>query len=134
MLGAVWALDLMRASLPEELPYWIRLDVDVRVVAVHRSRVTVLTTLAIGLLPALRASRPRVVEDLKEGGRGVSLGRPAQRLQTALAVAQVALCLALLVGANLMIRSFLSLQRADIGFDDRAGAHDACVSRRRRVR
>jgi len=41
-----------------------------------------------------------------------------RRLQTALAVAQVALCLALLVGANLMIRSFLSLQHADVGFDD----------------
>ena len=51
------------------------------------------------------------------GGRGAR-GPPAQRMQTALAVAQVALCLALLVGANLMIRSFLSLQRADIGFDD----------------
>ena len=78
-----------------------------------------LTTLAIGLLPALRASRPRVVEDLKEGRPSVCRSAaPASALQTALAVAQVALCLALLVGANLMIRSFLSLQRADIGFDD----------------
>ena len=55
---------------------------------------------------------------MKEGGRGGSLGRSGQRTQTGLAVAQVALCLALLVGANLMIRSFLSLQQADIGFDD----------------
>jgi len=117
VLGAVWALDLMLASFPEELPYWVRLDLDVRI-ALFTVAITVFTTLAIGLLPALRASRPRVVADLKEGGRGTTLGRPAQRLQTALAVAQVALCLALLVGANLMIRSFLSLQRADIGFDD----------------
>jgi putative ABC transport system permease protein len=117
MLGAAWTLDLMRASFPEELPYWIRFDADVRVV-LFTAGMTIFTTLAIGLLPAVRASRPRVVEDLKEGGRGATLGRPAQRLQTALAVAQVALCLALLVGANLLIRSFLSLQRAHVGFDD----------------
>ena len=116
-LGAVWTVDLIRASWPEELPYWIRLDVDGRIV-LFTVALTVLTTLAIGLLPALRASRPRVVEDLKEGARGLSLGRSAQRTQATLAIAQVALCLALLVGANLMIRSFLSLQQADLGFDD----------------
>ncbi len=115
-LGAVWALDFIRASWPEELPFWIRLDVDRRIVF-FTIGVTALTTLAIGVLPALRASRPKVMDDLKDG-RGQSLGRSAQRTQAGLAVAQVALCLALLVGANLMIRSFLSLQRADMGFDD----------------
>ena len=76
MLGAAWALDLMRASFPEELPYWIRLDVDVRVV-LFTARITVFTTLAIGLLPALRASRPRVVEDL-EGRRPRRHARPSR--------------------------------------------------------
>nr|AAP58516.1 putative membrane component protein [uncultured Acidobacteriota bacterium] len=116
-LGAVWAIDFMRGSFPEELPYWVRLDIDARIV-IFTITVTVLTTLAIGLLPALRASRPRVVEDLKEGSRGSTMGRSGQRTQAGLAVAQVALCLALLVGANLMIRSFVSLQQSDIGFDD----------------
>jgi len=116
-LGAAWALDLMRASWPEEMPYWIRFDVDDRMIG-FTALVTVFTTVAIGWLPAIRASRPQVIEDLKDGGRGASLGRPAQRMQSALAVTQVALCLALLVGANLMIRSFLSLQRGDLGFDD----------------
>jgi putative ABC transport system permease protein len=116
-LAAAWAIDWMRASWPEEIPYWVQLDLDGRIVA-FTVATTVLTTLAIGLLPAIRASRPRVVEDLKEGSRSVSLGRAGQRAQTGLAVAQIALCLALLVGANLMIRSFLSLQRASIGFDD----------------
>ena len=116
-LAAAWAIDWMRASWPEEIPYWVQLDLDGRIVA-FTVATTALTTLAIGLLPAIRASRPRVVEDLKEGSRSVSLGRAGQRAQTGLAVAQIALCLALLVGANLMIRSFLSLQRASIGFDD----------------
>lgn len=116
-LGAVWTVDWIRASWPEELPYWIRLDVDGRIV-LFTVTLSAVTAIAIGLLPALRASRPQVIEDLKESSRGVSLGRSAQRTQAALAVTQVALCLALLVGANLMIRSFLSLQRADLGFDD----------------
>jgi predicted permease len=116
-LGAVWTIDLIRTSWPEDLPYWVRLDLDGRIV-LFTIALTVVTTIAIGLLPALRASRPRVVDDLKEGARGVSLSRSAQRTQAGLAAAQVALCLALLVGANLMIRSFMSLQHADIGFDD----------------
>ena len=116
-LGAVWVVDLIRASWVEEFPFWVRLDVDTRMV-LFTVALTALTTVAIGLLPALRASRPRVVEDLKEGSRGVSPGRAAHRTQASLAVLQIALCLALLIGANLMIRSFLSLQRGDLGFDD----------------
>ena len=79
----------------------------------------VFTTLVVGLLPALRTVRPNLVNDLKDGGRGVSLGSAGQRLQAGLAVAQVALCFALLVGANLMVQSFLAMQRTSLGFDDR---------------
>ena len=79
----------------------------------------VFTTLVVGLLPALRTVRPNLVNDLKDGSRGVSLGSGGQRLQAALAVAQVALCFALLVGANLMVQSFLAMQRTNLGFDDR---------------
>jgi predicted permease len=115
--AALWMVDYMRGLWPEEMPYWIRFDVDARMV-LFTILLTALTTVITGLLPALRASRQDVVGDLKEGGRSVSLGRSAQRVQAVLAAAQLALCLALLVGANLMIRSFLSLQRADLGFDD----------------
>jgi predicted permease len=115
--GALWTLDYVRGLWPEEMPYWIRFDVDARMV-LFTMLLAAVTTIVTGLLPALRASRQDVVGDLKEGGRSVSLGRSAQRVQGVLAAAQLALCLALLVGANLMIRSFLSLQRADLGFDD----------------
>jgi hypothetical protein len=54
---------------------------------------------------------------LKEEGRSAGSSRD-RRLQTTLVAGQVALCLALLVGANLMVRSFLELQRADAGFDE----------------
>ncbi|MGE3277490.1 MAG: ABC transporter permease [Vicinamibacterales bacterium] len=117
LLGAVWTLDLLHGSFPEELPYWLRFDVDWRVAALTGG-LAVLTAMAIGLVPALRASRPDLQADLKEAGRGVSLSRGQQRLQAGLVAGQVAACLALLVGANLMIGSFLALQSADLGFED----------------
>ena len=72
----------------------------------------IFTTFVVGVLPALRTVRPNLVNDLKEGGRGVSLGRGGQRLQAGLVVAQVALCFALLVGANLMVQKLPRACRA----------------------
>jgi putative ABC transport system permease protein len=118
LLLSQWSLDFIRQSFPEELPYWLRLDLDIRIV-LFAVAAAVFTALTTGLLPAIRAARASVVADLKDASRGVSLGQAAQRVQGILAAAQVALCLALLVGANLMIRSFLALQNADLGFDHR---------------
>ena len=118
LLASQWAVDVIIASFPEELPYWFKFGVDGTVVA-FAIGTAVFTTLAVGLLPSLRAARPDLVNDLKDAGRGMSLGRGGQRLQTALAISQVALCFGLLVGANLMVRSFLAMQRADLGFDHR---------------
>ena len=118
LLASQWAVDWMISSFPEELPYWFEFGVDERVVAFSIATAA-FTTLAVGLLPAIRAASPDLVNDLKEAARGISLGRGGQRLQTALAVSQVALCFGLLVGANLMVRSFLAMQRADLGFDHR---------------
>lgn len=117
LLIAAWALDVIQLTFPEDLPYWIDVGLDLRVAAFTVALV-VLTTMAVGLVPALRASRPHLVDDLKAGGRHTP-GRGHQRLQSGLVVAQVALCLALLAGANLMIRSFVALQTADLGFDHR---------------
>lgn len=111
-----WAIDAMIASFPEDLPYWFNFGLDWRV-ALFAFVTAAFTTIAVGLLPSIRGARPDLVRDLKEGGRGVSLGRGGQRLQAALAVSQVALCFGLLVGADLMVRSFLAMQTADLGFD-----------------
>ncbi len=118
LLASQWAVDWIIASFPEELPYWFTFGVDGTVVA-FAIGTALFTTIAVGLLPSLRAARPDLVNDLKEAGRGLSLGRGGQRLQTVLAISQVALCFGLLVGANLMVRSFLAMQRADLGFDHR---------------
>jgi putative ABC transport system permease protein len=69
-----------------------------------------------GLLPALQASRPQVSETLKEGGRAASAGPGGHRLRSALVVGEVALSVALLIGAGLLIRSFLRVQGVQPGF------------------
>jgi predicted permease len=118
LLVSQWSLDFIRQSFPEELPFWLRFEPDIRV-GLFALGIAIFTAVATGLLPALRAAHASVIGDLKDNSRGVSLGPSAQRVQGGLAIVQVALCLALLVGANLMIRSFLALQNADLGFDHR---------------
>jgi len=100
------------------LPYWLDFSIDGRVL-LFSIGAAIFTTLVVGVLPALRTVRPNLVNDLKEGGRGVSLGPGGQRLQAGLVVAQVALCFSLLVGANLMVQSFLAMQHTSLGFDHR---------------
>ena len=118
LIVSQWAIDWMIGSFPEPLPYWFTFELDWRVAA-FTIGIAIFTTLAVGLLPSLRAAKPDLVNDLKEAGRGLSLGRGGHRLQAALAISQVALCFGLLVGANLMVTSFLAMQRADLGFDHR---------------
>lgn len=76
--------------------------------------VTLVTGLAIGLLPALQASAVNVVSALKESGRG-TIGSGG-RLRASLLVAEVSLSLVVLIAAGLMLTSFARLQRVEPGF------------------
>ncbi len=78
---------------------------------------SVLTGIVFGLVPALQGSRGDVNESLKEGGRGSGSG--GHRAQSIFIVSEVALALVLLIGAGLMIRSFVRLQKGNLGFDPR---------------
>jgi putative ABC transport system permease protein len=69
-----------------------------------------------GLVPALRAAHTPLVETLKDGGRGVA-GGSHRRAQRMLVVSEIALALMLSVGAGLMVRSFVALQRVSPGFE-----------------
>lgn len=117
LLGSAWMVDYLRGSFPEELPYWMTFEIDGRI-AIFTVAVTVLTTIAVGLVPALRASRPNLATDLKDAARATP-GRSHQRMQAALVAAQVAVCLALLTGASMMVRGIVALQNSDLGFDFR---------------
>ena len=83
--------------------------------------VTLVTTLAFGVLPALWSSRIDASDALREGGRGQTGGRLATVSRNSLVVAQVAVAMTLLIGAGLALRSFLNLLDVDAGLElDRA--------------
>lgn len=116
LIFAVWGIDLMVAAIPIELPYWLHISLDWRVVA-FAVGAGLLSSILFGLVPAWQASKPELVDSLKEGGRSGVGGSRGQRVRNGLVVAEVALALALLIGAGLMLRSFLAVQNYDIGID-----------------
>jgi predicted permease len=95
-------------------PYWIQFTIDYTVIG-FLAGICVLTSVLFGLAPALHVSRTNVHGVLKEGGRGNAGGGRVRWLTGTMVVVEVALTLVLLVGAGLMIRSFLNLYRIDIG-------------------
>src|SRR5437016_4712045 len=105
LLFAVWGVDLMVKAIPVELPYWLSFDFDWRMFA-FAIALGIGSAIAFGLFPALQASRPQLLDALKEGGRAGLGGGKGQRVRNGLVVAEVALALVLLVGAGLMLRSF----------------------------
>jgi putative ABC transport system permease protein len=80
------------------------------------SAVSVLTAVLFGLTPAVEASRGGLNDPLKEGGRGSATGRGRSYLRDGIVLAEVALALILLIGATLLMRSFLRLMNVDPGF------------------
>jgi putative ABC transport system permease protein len=119
ILGALLAWVGARALIAGMPPYFPRLHeigVDARVLA-FSAVLSSVTSLAFGAVPALRISKSSLAESLKESARGSVTGAAGHRILGTLAAGQVALALVLLVGAGLMIRSFLRLHAADLGCD-----------------
>jgi putative ABC transport system permease protein len=112
---AFWGLDLLLAVIPIDLPFWMKFDLDGRVMG-FAAGVTLLTVLIFGAAPALQASKIDLNKALKEGGRGSSGAGRYQTLRL-LVVVETALSLVLLIGAGLMMRSFMRLQHTDFGFN-----------------
>jgi predicted permease len=79
--------------------------------------IALLTALLIGLVPALKAARPNLIEVLKVGGRGNTVGWASSPFRSMLVVTEIALALVALVGAGLFIRSMQNAQRIDPGFE-----------------
>ena len=112
---ALWGKDLLVSAIPIDIPFWMKFDLDARVLT-FTAACSLLTGFVFGTAPALQASNPDLNETLKEGGRsGSSSGR--YHLRSLLVVAEIALSLVLLVGAGLMMRSFVSLQHVDAGIN-----------------
>jgi putative ABC transport system permease protein len=113
---ASWAIKLFSSLNAQNLPRMQYAAVDTRVLA-FTFVVAIATSFIFGLVPALRASNPNLVQFLKEGGRGTSTGTSHQRLRSALVIAETAMGLMLLVTAGLLLRSFHRLLAVDPGFN-----------------
>jgi putative ABC transport system permease protein len=103
LLLALWGSDALIALSPGNIPRLKEVGMDGRVLG-FTLLLALLTTLIFGLAPAWQASKPDLNEVLKEEGRGASSGS-GRRLRS------------LLVGAGLMIKSFIQLQSVNAGFD-----------------
>ncbi len=116
-LAAAWCgVRLLRSvkTLPIPLANPVQMDMSVLLFTIGAA---LLTGLVFGILPALQASGFGLGEELKSGGRTQAGGRAARRLRDAIAVAEIALSLALLIGAGLLLRSFDKMRHADTGVD-----------------
>ncbi len=116
LLLAWWGADLLVKFAPEQIPRLNETGSDWRVLG-FTLLLALGTAVAIGLIPALQASKPDLNASLKEGSRSASGGAHGSRMRSVLVIAEVALALVLLAGAGLMIKSFLLLQQVEPGFN-----------------
>lgn len=114
---AWWGTKLLIALSPSDLPR--AKDISLDPVALGFTLIlSILAGLLVGLFPALHTSKVGLCEHLKEGGRGSSSVSVKSRLRSLLIVGEIAVSLILLIGAGLLIQSFLRLQRVNPGFNE----------------
>jgi putative ABC transport system permease protein len=111
-----WAgLKLILVAAPEYLKT-LNISLDASVLG-FTALIAILTAVVFGLVPAIQASNPDLVSSLKESGRSGTDSATRQHLRSALVTLQIGLALVLLIGAGLMINSFLRVQHKDLGAD-----------------
>ncbi|HYE65886.1 MAG TPA: ABC transporter permease, partial [Pyrinomonadaceae bacterium] len=115
LLLSVWGINLLEAFIPDSISQARAIPINLRVF-VFTLLVSLLTGVIFGLVPALQASKTNLNETLKEGGRDSAAGTHSNRARSLLVIAEVALALVLLIGAGLLIKSFIRLRSVDPGF------------------
>ncbi|HET9529141.1 MAG TPA: ABC transporter permease, partial [Blastocatellia bacterium] len=115
LLLAVWLVDLLVTFAPDGTPRVSEISIDAPIL-VFTFAVAAVTGLIFGLIPALHASRPDLNQSLKEN-KGAGAGTGGRRVRSTLVIAEVALALVLLIGAGLLIKSFVNLLNVDPGFN-----------------
>jgi putative ABC transport system permease protein len=121
LLGVVVAWQSLRVIIALRPPSLANLDtVHVEsTVLLWSAAISVLTGLIFGTLPALFAARGSAADVLRSETRGGSGSVATRRIRSALIVFEIALSLVLLVGAGLLVRSFIAMQRIPLGFEPR---------------
>ncbi len=119
---SIWLTDVLMSMLPEGAPRLEQIGIDYRVLT-FAFGISALTGILFGIVPALQASKLDVTSALKEGGR-TGEGHRRTSARSLLLIGEVALSLVLLVGAGLLIKSFVRLREVRPGFN----AHNVLVA------
>jgi putative ABC transport system permease protein len=114
-LGVRLLLSISPGNIPRIGEYGAAVTLDLNVL-LFTLAVSLLTGILFGLVPAISASRPNLVATLNENGSRVGLGFRSGKLRSVLVVSEMATALVLVIGAALLIRTFLKLQAVNLGF------------------
>src|SRR5262245_48514820 len=115
LLLAFYSIPLLLALSPASLPRTAEVGIDFRVLGFTLA-LSLLAGVIFGLAPAWQATRVSLNEELKENGRSSADGARQSRARGLLVITEIALSLVLLVGAGLLVKSFLRLQAVSPGF------------------
>ncbi|MBA3439286.1 MAG: ABC transporter permease [Pyrinomonadaceae bacterium] len=118
ILLAYWLIDLLVYVAPVDIPRISEVQLNASVF-IFTFFITLLTAVIFGGVPALIASRVNLNETLKEGGAKASSAVSGRRLRNSLVVAEIAITVVLLIGAGLILQSFINLRQVPLGFDQR---------------
>src|SRR6185503_5498781 len=114
-LLAVWGVQLLVSLSGDSLPPTVKVGIDTNVLA-FTFLISIVTGLLFGLAPAFRTANVNLIDSWKDGARG-SEGTLRNRTRSLLVVFESAVAVILLIGAGLLVRSLIALQRVDPGFD-----------------
>ncbi len=116
LLFAVWGRELLPVVLSSRMLVGIQMHLSLRIVA-FVGGMSVFTSIAFGMIPALELSKADLGNSLREWGAGATRPGRARSRERALAILQIAMSLTMLIGATVAGRSLTALQNVDPGFD-----------------
>jgi putative ABC transport system permease protein len=115
LLMAVWGVALLKAVAPVDTPRLAGVHIDSKVL-LFTVTACFATAFVCGLIPALQSSRTDLQQALKESSRS-TIASHSRFARNAMVVSEIALSIVLLIGAGLLVRSFLHVQHVDTGVD-----------------
>ena len=115
LVFASWAIQLLTRLAPGGLPRVMDSSLNLQVLA-FTGTVALLTSIVLGLIPAFQGGKDELAASMKEDSRSGTESRVRRRLRSGLIVTEMAFAIVLLVGAGLLLRSLLSLEKVDPGF------------------
>ena len=116
LLLAIWGVRFLVALSPTGLPRQQEIGIDLRVL-IFAAAASITSAAIFGILPALQGGRVKAVESELQPGRGAGDGARRNRTRSVLVIAEVAVSFILLIGAGLLIQSFMRVQAIQPGFD-----------------